>query len=764
MKKNKLKKIAAMVLGLCIGFSPCTAFAQPGTNPDYSTLSKWAERDVYECWENNILQPYMARDFKNSITRGEFCDLCVIVLSKWYDCDFIETENVPRLKEIADKSSFEGFSDTGSWYAEFCAKLGIISGMGDGTFRPDDPITREQAAKMLYNTLDIATPYLSDLRAANENGINSVFIPHVFADGADIQNWARLEIYTMYNLGVMMGDTNNCFNPQESYTREQSFCTFLRLYKLIVAPDEVNAPEKAVFPPAGNSYIQRDSRYYLDAAYSWDGSFEPVYYDGDGKEYSAKEKDYVYPVDEKYMEVLTSVGVGAGSCVIIDKNKSEVTVPLYKVEAIDGDIAVYMEKDNFSGESLIRNLATGEDIRLHITGKGGCGFLQFCDDEGNIGYCDINGNTVISALYKNTHASHTFINDLCVLQKQNGSFAIINTKGEELKTFSLDLEKYYIAEVMGTNILLQENGDNGGEVVYRAYSGKTVNGYGRYDFSSKGNIIAYKDYKPYLLDSSGNLLCDLSAQGYDNIEEVDGLYFRVCKIDKTNYSKIMPCDIMDFNGKIIRKGVTADYLVSADGLTAYKSSDNEITVFDVRGEDIGVIKTPQNINTFKFINGLLDINYGETGADIWAYYTPSGKEAVKAAWSNMLASAENKSDVTEAEIDYGKSELYSQEDMDKAIKLIKEEFSGWEGCGLHNIKYTTDACNSQENLLWMNDLAKGQNLGIVFTQCIGFESDFHSPVNPKNPGAWNIDYEYTDWQWWLARADGGDWRLMTWGY
>ena len=62
----------------------------------------------------------------------------------------------------------------------------------------------------------------------------------------------------------------------------------------------------------------------------------------------------------------------------------------------------------------------------------------------------------------------------------------------------------------------------------------------------------------------------------------------------------------------------------------------------------------------------------------------------------------------------------------------------------------------------MNDLAPGQDLAGDFTQCIMFKSDFHSPKN--GGGAWNADAEYTDWQWWLARADGGEWRLLTWGY
>lgn len=102
--------------------------------------------------------------------------------------------------------------------------------------------------------------------------------------------------------------------------------------------------------------------------------------------------------------------------------------------------------------------------------------------------------------------------------------------------------------------------------------------------------------------------------------------------------------------------------------------------------------------------------------------------------------------------------------MDTAIQLIQDEFAGWKGCELHSLRYTSDACNTSENIQWMNDLAKGQNLDVTFIQCIQFESDFHSPKNPKDQGAWNLDEEYTDWQWWLARTDKGDWKLMTWGY
>ena len=50
---------------------------------------------------------------------------------------------------------------------------------------------------------------------------------------------------------------------------------------------------------------------------------------------------------------------------------------------------------------------------------------------------------------------------------------------------------------------------------------------------------------------------------------------------------------------------------------------------------------------------------------------------------------------SEVTIDYGHSAIYSQEDMDSAIRLIKEEFSKWDGCELHGIAYSSDdECNA----------------------------------------------------------------------
>lgn len=116
----------------------------------------------------------------------------------------------------------------------------------------------------------------------------------------------------------------------------------------------------------------------------------------------------------------------------------------------------------------------------------------------------------------------------------------------------------------------------------------------------------------------------------------------------------------------------------------------------------------------------------------------------------------------EVRIDYGTSSIYTKEDMNAAIELIKQEFNRWDGCELHSISYSDDEACSESNIAWMNELEEANDTKETFTQCIMFESDFHSPK--KGGGAWIADKEYTDWQWWLARTDGGQWKLMTWGY
>ena len=112
----------------------------------------------------------------------------------------------------------------------------------------------------------------------------------------------------------------------------------------------------------------------------------------------------------------------------------------------------------------------------------------------------------------------------------------------------------------------------------------------------------------------------------------------------------------------------------------------------------------------------------------------------------------------EVAYDYGNSQLYSTEELEEAAVQVKCEFATFAGCELHSLRYAGDECNTQENLDWLNSFDEGAN----YTQVAEFLTDYHTPV--EGGGAWQPDTEMTDYQWWLARADGEGWQVVSFGY
>ena len=112
----------------------------------------------------------------------------------------------------------------------------------------------------------------------------------------------------------------------------------------------------------------------------------------------------------------------------------------------------------------------------------------------------------------------------------------------------------------------------------------------------------------------------------------------------------------------------------------------------------------------------------------------------------------------EVAYDYGKSELYTADELKEAAIQVKCEFSTFAGCELHSLRYAGDEFNTKENLEWLKSLSEGRN----FVQVAKFTTDFHSPV--EGGGAWEPDTEMKDWEWWLAREEGKGWLLVSYGY
>ena len=53
----------------------------------------------------------------------------------------------------------------------------------------------------------------------------------------------------------------------------------------------------------------------------------------------------------------------------------------------------------------------------------------------------------------------------------------------------------------------------------------------------------------------------------------------------------------------------------------------------------------------------------------------------------LFAGCGKDGDTSKVEIDYGTSSVYSKEEIDSAIEIIKKQFTSFEGCELHSLSY-----------------------------------------------------------------------------
>ena len=116
--------------------------------------------------------------------------------------------------------------------------------------------------------------------------------------------------------------------------------------------------------------------------------------------------------------------------------------------------------------------------------------------------------------------------------------------------------------------------------------------------------------------------------------------------------------------------------------------------------------------------------------------------------------------ISHVQLSIGSSDLFSDEDLSKAAVVVLEKVSDdFSGCDLLKLSYAGDGYSTDpENLRWLNGLTSRG--GGKLTQCIRFCSaeQWTADTGFKEKG----DKDYYDF--WLARENGGDWKLMTWGY
>ena len=153
----------------------------------------------------------------------------------------------------------------GATYADFLYNAGITTGYDDGTFRPNQNISRAQFSVMLYRYLG--------LDAEDYTGTS---LP--FADLASIPAYALPAVQALYSEGIVNGTTGAdgqlYFNPGASLTRAQAATMIGRTQEKGYATVELTFTDAASIPGYAGYYIQTMAAQGVIGGYA-DGSFRP---------------------------------------------------------------------------------------------------------------------------------------------------------------------------------------------------------------------------------------------------------------------------------------------------------------------------------------------------------------------------------------------------------------------------------------------------------------------------------------------------------
>ncbi|MFI3174849.1 MAG: S-layer homology domain-containing protein [Bacillota bacterium] len=196
MKKNLVvKRVSTLALATVISAAQVPVFAATDINGHWAetTLTKWTDEGLLTGFPDGTVKP------DASVTRAQFVTMI---------------QNAMGLSTVGSAN----FTDvnSGDWFygaVSTAVSYGIASGFPDGSFLPNTPVTRAQAAVF----------------GANALGDTSVGSIANYTDAASIPSWAAEAVGAMTAKGYLSGMPDGSFDPNAYLTRAQAVSFLDRL-------------------------------------------------------------------------------------------------------------------------------------------------------------------------------------------------------------------------------------------------------------------------------------------------------------------------------------------------------------------------------------------------------------------------------------------------------------------------------------------------------------------------------------------------------
>lgn len=155
--------------------------------------SDWAKGEIALAAACGIMPLKLRDNFQADITREEFCEMVVNML--------------PKDLEESRKASFR---DTKNEAVKYAYAVGVVNGVTDKKFEPENKATRQEMAAMVYRAYKLIAPDAKPTKYAAS------------PDQRDIARWALEATDFLSEHSVMKGDENGNINPLKNTSREEA--------------------------------------------------------------------------------------------------------------------------------------------------------------------------------------------------------------------------------------------------------------------------------------------------------------------------------------------------------------------------------------------------------------------------------------------------------------------------------------------------------------------------------------------------------------
>jgi uncharacterized repeat protein (TIGR02543 family) len=205
-----------------------TTYTASSTVPTVSTLllkAQWCVLTYQDVTEDKWYASYVETAYDQGLiskadrfypdSNASRCQM-VTVLGREYERETGTTISGDGTKYYSDVVGGSYYSSYVAWGAE----NGIVKGIGDRKFAPDDNVTREQIAVFLYR--------FAIFRGAAAEATVDRSVLDRFEDSSQVSDFALDAVCWAVKVGILKGDDRGCLNPKSSAQRSEMITMFSR--------------------------------------------------------------------------------------------------------------------------------------------------------------------------------------------------------------------------------------------------------------------------------------------------------------------------------------------------------------------------------------------------------------------------------------------------------------------------------------------------------------------------------------------------------